>query len=508
MPTLAELETKYFPIDPTIVPHSQDTEVIAHIDGAAYFAALAAAINATTGAGDVIYMANWAFDSDMPFPDATSTRTIKEILAQKAVDGVNVKLVLATGRNQLPAANASFTDPEYWGGFLPEKFRITNVVSGNMQSSHDMRNCLPTFSKPLQFSVLRDWSSSTVSGSRHQKYALVYSKSRQQMTAFVGGLDISLDRLDTPDHPDPDSTWHDVGAELKGEVARSVWVDFMHRWNETLSLPVSLYFSTLTKTRAVFNPPGFSPIAGPGSAVTVPVTIPTNSVRVVRSYGEEKDALGSIAWDDPSLGSSPTQILKVFTQAINNAQRYIYVEDQSLNDANPPVPHGLLYPLIGNAVKRGVMVLFVTSGNGPDFVYSATLLNELGLSNAWLPNSVPKEFKMVRVDNVYIHSKVVLIDDEFAAIGSANFFDRSMEGVDTELTAAIVDSGTWVRDLRVKLMAEHFRVDPNSPAHKAALENVDHAFGLFGMATANPVTFTRPDSRLYIVGETLPSTKV
>ena len=42
-------------------------------------------------------------------------------------------------------------------------------------------------------------------------------------------------------------------------------------------------------------------------------------------------------------------------------------------------------------------------------------------------------------------------------MGSANLFSRSMAGVDHELNIAVATTGTQVRDLRVKLWAEHLR---------------------------------------------------
>lgn len=54
-----------------------------------------------------------------------------------------------------------------------------------------------------------------------------------------------------------------------------------------------------------------------------------------------------------------------------------------------------------------------------------------------------------------LHATIVIVDDRFAAVGPANFFSRSMAGVDTELTAALVTTGDAVRDLRVRLWAEH-----------------------------------------------------
>ncbi|MCA2218890.1 hypothetical protein [Jidongwangia harbinensis] len=50
-------------------------------------------------------------------------------------------------------------------------------------------------------------------------------------------------------------------------------------------------------------------------------------------------------------------------------------------------------------------------------------------------------------------AKPMLVDDVFVNVGSADFFSRSMAGVDTELTVAVVTDGVAVRDLRVQLWA-------------------------------------------------------
>ncbi|MFC5112099.1 hypothetical protein [Kibdelosporangium philippinense] len=66
--------------------------------------------------------------------------------------------------------------------------------------------------------------------------------------------------------------------------------------------------------------------------------------------------------------------------------------------------------------------------------------------------------------NTKVHSKLVMIDDEFVSIGSANAWDRSMEGDESELSVAILDPGgtrSLVADLRVKLWQEHHRLPDN-----------------------------------------------
>src|SRR4029434_4629405 len=59
----------------------------------------------------------------------------------------------------------------------------------------------------------------------------------------------------------------------------------------------------------------------------------------------------------------------------------------------------------------------------------------------------------------FIHSKVMIADDRFVRIGSANFSRRSM-GVDTECDLAVDAAGdprieVGVRQIRTRLLAEH-----------------------------------------------------
>jgi phosphatidylserine/phosphatidylglycerophosphate/cardiolipin synthase-like enzyme len=96
-----------------------------------------------------------------------------------------------------------------------------------------------------------------------------------------------------------------------------------------------------------------------------------------------------------------------------------------------------------------------------------------------LPPHVRRAVGLWRVDHLTVHTKLVLVDDVFASVGSANFFSRSMAGVDTELNVAIVTTGTAVRDLRVRLWAEHLRTPLTDPALRASLEDLDLAIGAF-----------------------------
>ncbi len=68
----------------------------------------------------------------------------------------------------------------------------------------------------------------------------------------------------------------------------------------------------------------------------------------------------------------------------------------------------------------------------------------------------------------FIHSKVMVVDDELARIGSANFSRRSM-GVDTECDLAVEAGGdprvqAGVRQIRNRLIAEHLGLSVDAVA--------------------------------------------
>ena len=94
--------------------------------------------------------------------------------------------------------------------------------------------------------------------------------------------------------------------------------------------------------------------------------------------------------------------------------------------------------------------------------YVADNLSQAGAGN----------FSMWRVANVTVHSKLVLIDDAFVSIGSANFWDSSMLGQDAELNVVGVDAHNLVTDLRTTLWADHMRV---STADADGLSIIDPA---------------------------------
>jgi len=70
--------------------------------------------------------------------------------------------------------------------------------------------------------------------------------------------------------------------------------------------------------------------------------------------------------------------------------------------------------------------------------------------------------------DIYVHGKIMLVDDEWATIGSCNLHSNSLSG-HTEMNASIWDA-TVVRPLRCELLSEHLGQDTGHLDAREALQ--------------------------------------
>jgi phosphatidylserine/phosphatidylglycerophosphate/cardiolipin synthase-like enzyme len=271
---------------------------------------------------------------------------------------------------------------------------------------------------------------------------------------------------------------------------------------------------------ALMNP---SLIEGlPEVSKQTPLVNPEVSMQVLRSFGPWKiDSLLPVRRQPWSLlpRQGIQEIYQCHTKALNSARQYIYIEDAYLRERAGGKSAYEIYPFLVQAAKRNVKVILLGSGGiegggrlevereENNTTLSAgevtsqggmsTLTHQLPVDHNRRPKLkrriskdiqtkildqlLPEQQRNIvvsQVKHVKIHSKVTLIDDEFASVGSANMFSRSMSGVDHELNVATVTTGTQVRDLRVKLWAEHLR-SPLSQDLEDALQKQDLALGIW-----------------------------
>lgn len=500
-PSLPELERRYFPSGGTdAAPFSRTSVARPLIDGADFFGALLGQIRgliANGGPGDAWYVAGWTIDAGFQLDPARPEKLV-DLLDAVARRGVDVRVIAWASDTLLNLDR--FSSPvqdvirRNAGAFIP-------VVEGNVASIDQMRA-----RRSLANRCLLDWSGNQAS-SHHMKLNVFLR--RGQLTAFASGMDLARNRLDGRDHPptapgNPGRPvpWHDAAVMLRGEAAARVHETFRTRWFEARTLNTRT-FRLRGGAARVYNPPGIVMPDPPTRSATVPPS-PDTSVAVLRSVPDSKEfnTLVNRRWDRwPRSGVHEVQ--RTLTQALAAARRYIYVEDQAFDATD------VLFPLLKRACERGVKVIAVLPGilDEPGRPVVGDQLNP-AVANlvASISPAARTNLAVWHLVGVIVHSKVVVIDDEFYLVGSANFMDRSMnhsgfnnvKGDDSECSAAVVGLSA-ARRLRVDLWAEHLRVRANRAA-EAELADLSRVIGFWRPGWGGAPTFRHPSSPLRFVG--------
>ncbi|MFQ5808924.1 MAG: phospholipase D family protein [Armatimonadota bacterium] len=277
-------------------------------------------------------------------------------------------------------------------------------------------------------------------GSHHQKTAIVQRNG--EAVAYCGGIDLAKGRWDTRRHDsDPRRVraywhaWHDCHVRLRGPAVLDIERNFRQRWNAS--------------KHPRQPPPNRPPITAPLPPVSADAG--THHVQVLRTY----------AWKDGRYRSFAPRgeftCLEAYRKAIARAETYIYIEDQYL-------VHDKIARELAAALDRIEKLVIVA----PHHVKDPT-----GAYN-WHENKFIKRLRATHPEKVhvydlaqpatgkriYVHAKLMIVDDIYALIGSPNINRRSMT-YDTEIAVAVVDADVvdgacrFARDLRLNLWGEH-----------------------------------------------------
>ena len=291
-----------------------------------------------------------------------------------------------------------------------------------------------------------------------------------------------IDRYSTPRMP-----WHDIGSVVHGKAARDVARHFIQRWNFTkimkpkyrsLSYPFLLPKSQATAHELRYQVPGAVPA----------------KVQLLRSAA---DWSAGIKHHEESIHAA-------YIHVIENSKHYIYIENQFfISCADDKV----VFNKVGDAIAQRILKAHregqryrvyivipllpgfegdISTGGGNalqaimHFNYrtmcrgESSILEQLKpeLGNKWinyisfcgLRTHAELEGNLV-TELIYVHSKLLIADDNTVIIGSANINDRSMLGKrdsemavivqDTETVPSVMDgkeyqAGRFARDLRLE----------------------------------------------------------
>jgi phospholipase D1/2 len=504
------------------------------INGDDYFQALLPVLQR---ARHSIYIADWYFSPGL-FLDRGATpqqHRLDRVLLQKATEGVKINILIWNA----PSVGFDLQSP---------------YVVSRMSALH------------ANISALAHPAWTPIIWSNHQKFVVV-----DEHVAFVGGIDLCFCRYDNENYAltDPDERyypgrdfsnlnfmgesngptrdqvidrrrlprmpWHDIHMMALGEVAQDIAKNFIQRWNHAMR--------TTTKDYRLILAP-ISPISAEEGAALVaggPSLYPQLEVQALRS-----GSFWSCGIIEPERS-----IYQAYLHYISNAKHYIYIENQYFISSLTP---GMIQNKISQAIYQRltraiqaeetfrVIVLLPVYPAG-DVATAATqyiikygyktinrsndtrtsLMERLRLDfptvdlSQYISFVCLRKYEFVEVDGlrkplteqIYIHAKMMIVDDDHVIIGSANINDRSMEGSrDSEIAYVVSSSATsqadglmngvptrvglFARDLRIRLWSNYLGLSLEEghqelldPTHPSTYQR------LLQTAAANSAIFNR-----------------
>src|SRR6478609_229492 len=291
-------------------------------------------------------------------------------------------------------------------------------------------------------------------GSHHQKFVVIDGR-----LAFVGGLDLCDHRWDDRRHRlpnplrvsrgEPHQPFHDVQSYVVGPLVTRLKDLFCARWlaagGDPLDLPV------VPAAFSDFSPRGAVPIATDRAAMS----------RV--------DPYGS-----PGGPEGCREVFQLTVDAIAAAERLIYVETQYFSSEQISAALAARLRRAGATLE----VVLVLNEHAETFkeevavgLAQAKVIRELRQAAEGTPHqlgiyyTVPETQPGTEPERAtYIHSKLLIVDDTFLTVGSANWTNRSTH-LDTELNLSFSADSTAaplcesISLTRRSLLAEHLGVD-------------------------------------------------
>ena len=282
--------------------------------------------------------------------------------------------------------------------------------------------------------------------SHHQKIVVIDDK-----LAFCGGIDMTATRWDTREHRDGDrrrkrpttgrhyKPWHDSTMAVDGAAARALGMLARERW-----------------TTAGGEPLPVPDVSGDPWPKELKPQFRNVEIAISRTRGEHEGV------------AEVREIEALFVDMIARARRYFYAENQFFASR-----------VIAEAIAKRL-----EEPDGPEFV----IINPKDVEG-WVEDEVmsPARAKLLQAlrrgdchgrlqiytpvteqgRDIYVHSKISIVDGELLRVGSANFNNRSM-GLDSECDVLIdatrkanAGAAGQIGAILCDLLGEHLGVEPD-----------------------------------------------
>jgi phosphatidylserine/phosphatidylglycerophosphate/cardiolipin synthase-like enzyme/peptidoglycan hydrolase-like protein with peptidoglycan-binding domain len=427
-----------------IIQNTVQCQALPLLQGKETFIHMVDAIRTAVDSTHYIYILGWMIDLDFQMIAGDPNSTMGRLLETASSKGVEIRIMIwdnpvyiekireaATRIGKL--SNATFIKDNATFGSTAVKNAISTVRFLFSQIHYP-------FSSLDSIKNLKDKLNSIQNeGSHHEKVVVV--KGNTGLIGFCGGIDINENRLKGTDAIGRSEVLHDVHCELKGHAAWVLLHRFIWRWQVYWSekMPVAKpVMDLLLKGEK-------EPIP-----VSVPVTANTANVKILQTYNHPSN---------PSV--KDRSIRETVKLAIMNAKKTIHIEDQYMISLE--IASWLNKKLLSEPGFQKVSILTQHDIIAKDdLLFPKSMRKKFIdiLQNGLSASDIKNKISIQILDPNFppsthhkVHSKIYIIDDELAIIGSANLSSRSMTH-DSETDAVIFsDPGSSVNfaaSLRLK----------------------------------------------------------
>jgi phospholipase D1/2 len=391
--------------------NSQAGRIALLVDGAAYFEAL---VEAVEQAQKTIYIAGWDFDSRIALSRGSGDSvSLGEFLNQTVSRTRGLRAYVLVWDWAM-----IYVTERQWLPILTLPWKRHPRISFQMDEKHP------------------------IGASQHQKVVVI-----DDAVAFCGGIDLAKNRWDTPEHQPQDphrktpegdeyGPFHDAQVMVDGDAAASLGDLFRDRWLWATG-------KMLPAQETSYHPPWPPSIEPDLTDAFVGIS------RTLPAYKGREEVC---------------EIQQLYQDGIAAAEKLIYIENQYLTAGD----------------IAGLLVERLKQENGPEIV--VVLPRN---SSGWLEKSTMDAIRnqivtrLHEVDRhgrlavvypaigdrrvpIYVHAKILVIDNRLMTVGSANLSNRSM-GLDSECNLVVESNGEGriadaIGRMHRRLLAEHLGV--------------------------------------------------
>lgn len=267
----------------------------------------------------------------------------------------------------------------------------------------------------------------------HQKIVVA-----DDCVAFCGGIDATESRWDTSEHlPDdprrarkdgtPSEPWHDATSAVSGPVAAALGDLSRERWNRA-------------RCERIERPEEVTSSLWPDD-----LHVDASRIDV------------SIARTEPPFNGAPlvNEIEQAFLHGIKTACHSIYIESQYF------AAETICAALEARLSEEGGPQIIVINPLSALSAFEDDAMHELRDRMKDLLTAADHEgrfrlyYPVTKAEEpIYVHAKIMIVDDIILNIGSANINNRSM-GFDTECNVIVEGQSTVITAMQVRLLSEH-----------------------------------------------------